>query len=395
MQARWLRLCACRTRFFARAITQAIAGVVVVHLLAACTSEPPPVPPSELQPFTSEVQVLRLWSAKAGEAGRGVFEPYIGDNQVVVANGSGRVTSYAPGTGIRQWRSELGAKLTSGVGGSQDLLFVSDRDARVHALDSNSGAIEWQASAGSQVSMPVVSAFGVAMVRSSDGRVAALEIDDGEERWSVSNAPPALSLNGYSRPLLLDGGVLIGLDDGRLQALNLSNGRLIWESVLSVPRGRSEVERLVDIDADLLVDDEGIYVANYQGKVARLEPGRGEVVWSAPLSAGSGIALDDASLIVIDDNDVVHKFNKNDGQKLWSNDTMTGRRLSPPAFSAEGDLLVGDLEGYLHVLDNQTGKALGRIRISDSPIQARPALLEETVYVLARDGTLAGYRFAR
>ena len=127
--------------------------------------------------------------------------------------------------------------------------------------------------------------------------------------------------------------MLVGLDDGRMLALDMASGRLIWETILSVPSGRSEIERLVDIDADFVIDDEGIYVANYQGLAARLEPARGQLVWSSPLSAGSGIALNDTGLIVIDEDDTVIKLDKATGVELWKNDTMPGRRLSPPAFT--------------------------------------------------------------
>lgn len=372
-----------------------IASLAFALLLSGCSTEPPPVPPTELQATTNEVQVLRLWSSKAGDAGRGLFEPYLIDDKIVVANAEGRITSFAKDSGIRQWRTDLDVTLTSGVGGAEERLYVSDSNAQVHALSLVDGSSLWQARASSEVLKPVVEAYGVAVLRSADGRVAALEPADGQERWTVSNAPPALSLNGYSRPLLLDGGVLIGLDDGRLQALNLNNGKLIWESVLSVPSGRSEIERLVDIDADLVIDDEGIYVANYQGRAAKLEPARGQVVWSEPLSAGSGIALDDTGLIVVDEDDVVHRFDKDSGQKIWSNDTMTGRRFSPPAFTPDGNVLLGDVEGYIHVLDAGNGEVLGRTRLTDSAIQARPLRMDETVFVLARDGVLAAYRFAR
>jgi len=137
----------------------------------------------------------------------------------------------------------------------------------------------------------LVAGFEAAVVRSADGRVVVLELDDGSERWIQSETPPALTLNGYSRPLLVSGGLLMGLDDGRVVALELATGRLIWETVLSVPSGRSEIERLVDIDADIAIDNEGIYVANYQGRAARLEPARGQIVWSSAMSAGAGIAL--------------------------------------------------------------------------------------------------------
>ncbi len=364
-------------------------------LAGACASDPPPVPPTELTPISSEVQLLRIWSSKVGEAGRGLFEPVVVDDQIIVANRRGVLSSFASDTGMRQWRKELDVTLTSGVGGASDLVFVSDVNARVHAFDPATGEPKWESGASSEVLMPVVSGFGVAAFRSADGRVVALEPEDGSERWSVSNTPPALTLNGYSRPLLLNGGVLVGLDDGRLLALDMASGRLIWETVLSVPSGRSEVERLVDIDADIVIDNQGIYVANYQGRAAKLEPGRGQIVWSTPLSVGSGIALDDTGLIVVDDKDNIIKLDKESGRQLWINESMTGRRFSPPAFTPEGDIVLGDVEGYLHVLDADDGTVLGRARPSSDAIKARPLRVDDTLYIQATDGVLAAYRLTR
>ncbi len=369
--------------------------VACATLVSGCASEPPPVPPAALTPTSADVDFLRLWSSKAGDAGRARFEPLILNDQVVVANRDGKVTSYSRDNGIRRWTQRLGVKLNSGVGGTDNQLYVSDINGVVRALNADTGEALWQRQASSEILVPVVAGFGVVVARSTDGRVVALDPDDGSERWSVSNTPPALTLNGYSRPRLLDGGVLIGLDDGRLLALNLNSGKLIWESVISVPSGRSEVERLVDIDADILVDNAGIYVANYQGKAARVEPARGQIVWSVPLSAGAGITLNADSLIVVDDNDTVYRLDKESGQIIWSNETMPGRRLSPPTFIPSGDILVGDVEGYLHVLDADTGKLAGRTRLGNDPITARPQLFDDTVYVQSTGGLVAAYRFAR
>ncbi len=363
--------------------------------ISACSSDPAPIPPAELTSFDSEVRLLRIWSAKVGDAGRGVFEPLVVNDQVIAANARGVVSAFAKDSGVRAWRRELGTRLVSGVGGSSEQVFVSDVNAKVHAIDPSNGQEQWQAQASSEVLVPVVSGFGVAAVRSADGRVAVLDPEDGSERWSESNTPPALTLNGYSRPLLLDGGILLGLDDGRMLALNMANGQTIWETVLSVPSGRSEVERLVDIDAEFAIDDEGIYVANYQGKAARLEPARGQIIWSTPVSAGAGIALDDSGLIVVDENDHVIKFDKESGDQLWINDTMPRRGLSPPAFTPEGDILLGDVEGYLHVLDADTGVGIGRNRPSSAPIKSRPLLVEDTIYIQASDGIVAAFRVTR
>ena len=379
----------------ARLARLCLIAVAASLLLAACTSEPPPIEPTALRPVEGDVKLLRIWRSKGGDAGRGLFEPLLTDEQIIVANRKGQVTAFAIDNGMRKWRRELNVGLTSGVGGSSELLFVSDVNANVHALDPETGEQKWQSQASSEILMPVVSDFGVAVLRSADGRVAALEPEDGTERWTMSNPPPALTLNGYSRPLLLDGGVLTGLDDGRLLAVDTSSGRIIWETVLSVPSGRSEVERLVDIDADIAVDNEGIYVANYQGRAARLEPARGQIVWSSPLSVGSGIALDDTSLIVIDEDDNIIKLDKATGRQLWINETMTARRFSPPAFTPEGDIVVGDVEGYVHVLDIEDGTVLGRARPTQKPIAARPLLVDDTLYVLATDGVLTAYRFTQ
>lgn len=366
-----------------------------LFLLAACNSEPPPVPPAELRPTSAEVNVLRIWRANVGEAGTGRFEPWIHEDQLVLANRKGKLTSLALGNGMRRWTRELDARLGSGVGGDDGQLYVSDANGVVFAIDASSGETLWTAEASSEILVPVAAGFGVAIVRSADGRVVALDPTDGNERWTVSNTPPALTLNGYSRPLLLDGGVLIGLDDGRLLALGIANGKQIWETIVSVPTGRSEVERLVDLDADVLVDDQGIYVANYQGKAARIEPSRGEIVWSVPMSAGSGIALNSEAMIVIDSDDTVHRLDKESGQILWSNDTMPGRRLSPPAFTPSGNIVVGDVEGYLHVLSFASGETVGRTKVSNTAIKSRPQSHEDTIFVQATDGTVASYRFAR
>lgn len=363
--------------------------------LAGCSQEPPPLPPAELVSTTGEVQLLRLWSSNIGESGRGLFEPLALDDVIIAANREGRITALAKDSGLRRWRSELGVRLISGVGGNAERIFVSDKNAIVHALDPASGDQIWQAQASSEVLMPVVAGFEAAVVRSADGRVVVLELDDGSERWIQSETPPALTLNGYSRPLLVSGGLLMGLDDGRVVALELATGRLIWETVLSVPSGRSEIERLVDIDADIAIDNEGIYVANYQGRAARLEPARGQIVWSSAMSAGAGIALNDSGLIVVNEDNSVIKLDKETGQEVWRNDSMPGRHLSPPAFTPQGDIVVGDVEGYVHVLDKDSGESLGRARPSKKAIIARPLIVEETMYLQASDGVVAAYRFSR
>ncbi|MFK8077662.1 MAG: outer membrane protein assembly factor BamB [Granulosicoccus sp.] len=371
------------------------AALVLAASIVGCANEPPPVPPASLKATSAEISPLRVWRSNVGEAGRGRFEPLVTGDQVIAANRRGKITSFSADNGMRRWTSELKVRLTSGISGDDGQIYVGDIDGVLHALDDQSGEPLWTAPGSSEILVPASAGFGALIVRSTDGRVVSLDPESGEVLWTVSNTPPALTLNGYSRPLVLESGVLLGLDDGRLLALDVNNGKPFWESVISVPSGRSEIERLVDIDADIVVDDDGIYLANYQGKAARLEPAQGQIVWSVPMSAGSGIAVRNQDLVVIDDQDGIHKLDKGSGQIIWSNEDMPGRRLSPPAFTRAGDIVVGDTEGYIHVISIDTGAIIGRARLSDEAIIARPVSTEDAVFVQTTDGVVGAYRFAR
>jgi len=363
--------------------------------VAACASDPKPEPPTSLKSITPVVETARQWSKKTDSVGRGRFEPYVDADQVVVATRDGAVSSFNPTDGSRQWRVDVKSSLGSGVGGDASKVYVSTTNGVIIALEADSGEELWRVNSSSEVLVPVISNFNTVVVRSADGRVLALEPDNGAERWSVSNTPPALTLNGYSKPLVVDGGVLVALDDGRLLALSLDTGREIWESVISIPSGRSEVERLVDIDADLLVDNAGIYVANYQGRLARLEPGRGQIQWAVPMSTTAGFTLFQNTLVVVTDNNSIRAIDKENGQDLWSTDVFEGRTLGTPAVTDTGDIVVGDVEGYLHVLSMSDGSVIGRSRVSDAAIRSRPQLLDSTLYVQTGDGVIAALRILR
>ena len=352
------------------------------------------MPPTPLGAFAPEVELPRDWSARLDESGRGRFEPLVTDSAVYVADGDGQVARLERDGGQRAWLVELDAALASGVGGDDGRVLVATGDGAVVALDAADGAELWRARASSEVLAPAAAGFGTLAVRSADGRLASLDPATGRERWSASWTPPALTLNGYGMPRVLDGGLLVGLDDGRVVALDARNGRPIWESALSVASGRSEVERLVDVDADVAVDDRGIYAVNHRGRAVRLEPGRGQAVWSVPMSSTAGLALGPEAVAVVDEESVVRALDKATGRELWAQKALRGRRLSPPAVAA-GLVIVGDLEGYVHALRLDDGALAGRARPAKARIRARPVADAGALVVQAVDGTVASLRLPR
>lgn len=376
-----------------RRLAAAAAGVFVLAL-GACAADPPRIPPEPLVEFEPEQTFERLWQTRIGETDGRRFQPFVSADAVFAADTDGDVISLDRQSGKPRWQTELDWVPGSGVAGDRAgrRVYVSSIDGLIQALAADDGAPLWDSAATSEVLVPVSVGQGSVVVRSADGRLAALDADDGGERWSVSNTPPSLTLNGYSQPLLLDNGVLVGLDDGRVLALNLDNGREIWESVLSVPSGRTEVERLVDIDADIRVDDDAIYVVNYQGRLARLEPGRGQIVWSQPLSSTAGIALVGSRVIAVNEDDEVAAYDKQTGQAAWTQKALRGRRLGEPVVTADGNVLVADFEGYLHLLAADDGRLLGRTRVGRSPIAGLAVASDGLIVVQGSSGSLAALR---
>ena len=51
-----------------------------------------------------------------------------------------------------------------------------------------------------------------------------------------------------------------------------------------------------------------------------------------------------------------------------------------------------DYDGYIHWLAGSDGRQLGRIKIADSAIVAKPVIVDNTVYVYSKDGTLAALK---
>ena len=371
----------------ARALVTTLAGL----LLAACGSVPPRVPPTELADIERSVDIAERWTERLDDARRGRFDPLVTEDAVYAAAGNGEVARLERETGRTVWEVDLDVELSSGVGGDDERVYVATGDGTLVALSVEDGSEAWRTRTSSEVLAPAAAGFGALAVRSADGRLVALEPDTGTERWSASWTPPALTVHGYGTPRLLDGGMLVGLDDGRLIALDTRNGREIWTSALSVASGRSEVERLVDLDADVALDDAGIYAVNYRGRAVRLEPARGEPVWSVPMSSVSGLALADEVVVVVDDESVVHGLDKATGREVWAQDALRGRRLSPPALAGEA-VVVGDLEGYVHALRPTDGALVGRSRPARSAIRARPVGDAESLVVQAIGGRVIALR---
>jgi len=354
-------------------------------------------PPTALVEYPPEVKIKEVWKESVGV---GADEqtlkliPASGFGKLFVADREGLVQARDPDTGRVIWEVKTELKLSAGPGLGAGTVILGSSDADVIALNADTGAQLWKAKASSEVlSVPVV-ANDIVIVRSTDGEMVALSEKSGGKRWNYEHNAPALSVRGVGAPLVITDRVIEGFDNGKLIALRLIDGKYAWETTVAIPKGRSEVERLVDLDVDPIDVAGVIYIASYRGGVAAISESDGDIMWrNETISSYTGLSHDFRHLYLSDATDDVWQIEQRTGASLWKQKELHQRKLTAPAVY-ENYVVVGDFEGYVHWLSVNDGRQLGRVKVSDSAIDSKPLVINDTVYIYAKDGTLAALKIA-
>ncbi|WP_419600146.1 outer membrane protein assembly factor BamB [Thiolapillus sp.] len=349
-------------------------------------------PPNELLDYEAEIKIEKLWSEGIGDGYDELFinlVPAVSGEKIIAADRDGLLQARDRSNGSLLWENDSQLPIAAGPGVGGGLAVVGCSDAQVAAFDLESGELAWQASVSSEVlSVPLI-VQGMVIVRTVDGKMFALNADDGEELWSYERNVPILSIRGEGTPVIEDDKVIAGYANGKLIALQLSDGKFIWEASIAIPKGRSEIERLVDLGVNPVVNDGVIYVASYQSGTGAVFALDGDVLWrNEDISSSTGMDYDWRYLYLTDAVSDVWQIDQRSGRALWKQKELHQRRLTAPAVY-ENYVVVADFEGYVHWLSDDDGRQLGRIQITDEAIMAQPVVVDDIVYVYATDGTLA------
>ena len=346
--------------------------------------------PAVLVKVQPEIEIDTLWS-RSSTSGEGDRRLELGaaatGGQVVVAGHEGDVAAHDPFTGERLWEADTDVAISGGPGAGTGLVVVGSGGGEVVALSGADGAVVWRAQVSSEVlSAPAVSERMV-VVRTIDGKLFGLDAVNGDRLWVYDRAVPALTLRGTSAPVIAGGLVIAGFDSGHLAAVSLADGRLIWETHVAAPTGRTELERLADIDADPVVSDGVVYAASYQGRVAAFELATGRPLWRREMSSHAGIGTGPRLLYVTDEKSHVWALERGTGASLWRQDALELRRLTRPV-EYRGHVVVADFEGHVHWLSTEDGRIVGRVRAGNRAVVAPPVATDAAVYVLGQRGQL-------
>ncbi|MFZ1830259.1 MAG: outer membrane protein assembly factor BamB [Candidatus Competibacteraceae bacterium] len=353
------------------------------------------VPPAELKSIAQSVSIQQLWETRVGSGTDNQFIrliPALTDGRLYAASHDGMVVALDALSGQRLWETATQLPISGGVGVSDDgLVLVGTRKGEVVALRQENGQEAWRKQVSSEVLAPPRAASGIVVVRTIDGKFTGLDSRSGEQRWVYTHALPALSLRGNAPPLLTRELAIAGLDNGKLLVLSLAQGLPLTEKTVAAPRGRTEIERLIDIDSEPKAFGDTLYLAAYRGNVAAINMRDGNLVWNRDLSSHAGLDVDARQVYVSDDADAVLALDRAAGGTFWKQAEMTGRRLSAPAATTDY-VVVGDFEGYLHWLRKEDGRIVGRIRAASKAIIAPPIVAGDIVFVQSQGGTLGAFR---
>lgn len=352
--------------------------------------------PAKLQSVAQPIAIQQLWQTRVGGGARDPslqLTPALADGRLYAASSDGTVMALDALSGRQLWANATRLPISGGVGLSAagGLVLVGTTQGQVVALRQQDGQEAWRAQMTSEVLASPRADGGVVVVRTIDGRFTGLDARSGERLWIHTHVVPALSLRGNSPPLVAGNLVIAGLDTGKLLVLSLDRGLPLTEKTIAPPRGRTEIERLIDIHSEPKVYGDTLYVAAYRGSVAAIDMRGGNLLWTREVSSYAGIDVDARQVYVSDDTDAVLALDRGNGGILWKQAELTGRRLSAPAVS-DNHIVVGDFEGYLHWLSQDSGRIVGRVRAASKAIVAPPLAVGGIVFVQDQGGTLGAFR---
>lgn len=377
--------------------SQVVSTILALTLLSGCalfSKEDKGPEPTALVKFDEQVTLVKQWSAKIGSGvGERYLEltPAIDGEFIYAADGQGVVASFDRKTGKRQWRIKLKEELSGGVGAGFGLIFLGTQDGHLLALKQADGSQVWRKAVSSEILSAPKTNANLVVVQTLDEKIYAFDHDSGERRWQYESNTPALSLRGTGSPILTSELAIVGLGNGQVVALQADTGLLLWKQRATVPQGRSEFERMTDVDGDLLLAGNILYATSFQGFVVAMDVSTGRPLWRKPMSSFHGADEALGNLYISAANDYVHAIDQSNSEEAWVQKSLERRALTAPTTFANY-LAVADGEGYLHLIAQSNGQFVGRKKIDGDGVRTKLLTKGNLLYVYGNSGKLVALR---
>ncbi len=360
-------------------------------VLAACASnDDVELKPADLVDFNESADVRSVWSDNVGVgAGKdyNLLPTAALNNRLFAADAEGLVIAYDRSSGDEQWEAALEAPVSSGVGAAGGQVFVGTLRGNVIALDAESGSVLWKTPLTGEVLAPPQGNGSEVVVQTLDGKVFGLNTETGEQIWMHDTSVPALTLRGTATPIVTSTSVYAGFATGKILALDVKDGSVQWEQRVAIAQGRSELERVIDINGAPLLVGDVLYSGSYQGRLVALNRSNGRGLWAKQESSFNNLTSGLGYIFVTDADDRVKAYDASNGQLKWENDQLIRRRLGAPQ-SFGSYLAVADFEGYVHIMNQSDGEFVARRKVDGNGVRSPMLAVGDTLYVYGNGGEL-------
>ena len=349
--------------------------------------------PTELTDIETKVRIKRLWSTKVGgdaEFLRVALRPIGDGSRIYAASRDGNVVALDPETGRENWRRKLEIELSAGPGVGEGLVVVGSAGGYLIALDAGTGEERWRRNVGGESLATPVIKDDIVVILTIDNRLRGLSAFDGSERWIVEQSIPRLTMRGSASPVVVGSTIIAGFDNGRLMAVDIASGDMEWGTMLSPPSGKSDLERLADIDGIISVVGQDVYAAGYQGSVASIAAESGQILWTRKVSSYEGVSADWNNLYTVDEEGGIIALTRRTGDESWRQNSLLRREPTLP-IPFQTTVVVGDLEGYLHFFSNFDGDPVARVKTGGQAVSIEPIVVADRLYVQSDSGTVSAF----
>lgn len=371
-----------------------LAGLVLLALfvLSGCTSlqrNQPPEPPE-----IADNQARMDWHHRflqGWQPGQGAIRlrPALAGDYLYAGHSDGQIVKLNASTGRTEWQVE-GPELQAGVTVSDDRLYAVTLEGDLLTLDADTGETLRTDSWDLATLSPVAVSGDRIAVLGQDGGLRLWDTTSRTWVWIYDSEQPSLTLHGQAQPVFYGNQVIAGFANGRVAGFSLSNGELRWAQRLSDPRGSTDLQRLVDADAQPLIIDGRLFAAAYEGRLAEIDPDSGSIQWSVEQSVTASLATDGRSLFVANRSGEILAYDIANKGVRWQQQGYAGRPIT--GLSVSGDRLIAtDRRGYAHVLSTRDGDTLGRINFRGHQNFTVPAATDEDrFYIQSMQGLITG-----
>ena len=368
-----------------------LISIIVINGCTFFQDKDAEILPAELINFDKTLNIQQIWKTKIGKGSEFLHLSLLpsGDKtRIFLASHDGKVAAFQSRNGEKLWNLDLETELTSGPSFGNNRIIIISRNGELICLRDDDGSEVWRVKIkGESIALPLIRNDAVTVL-TIDGQLRNFSIFDGSERWTTNQDMPLLTLRGASSPIAIGNNVIAGFDNGRLVSVNIDTGVVEWESMLSPPSGRTDLERLTDIDGVIKSMGQDIYAVGYQSQVASIAAESGQILWAKDLSSTAGVAIDEELIYAVTDTGDLVGMKRLDGSEIWRKDILLRREVTAPT-KFKSTIVVGDYEGYLHFFDHKTGELVSRKRVGKGAISGSPVVIGEYLYVQSESSEMA------